>query len=178
MIFKRLSFILLGFSLLSLNACSDWFDDDTDAEVRSLTINNVVIRIGEKGEIDVDFRFSEDDVFNDNEDVVIAISLPMGVQYLVGSAEIDGFFSDEDVDPFISTCDDGSSILFFDFDEDDLSDLDDPSGSSDARLEFEVIGVAADEAGVIEAQADYNSVSAFCGAPLQAQESILISVVE
>ena len=135
MIFKRLSFILLGFSLLSLNACSDWFDDDTDAEVRSLTINNVVIRIGEKGEIDVDFRFSEDDVFNDNEDVVIAISLPMGVQYLVGSAEIDGFFSDEDVDPFISTCDDGSSILFFDFDED----------LYDQKLQIDILGRIRDE---------------------------------
>lgn len=177
MYLHRIISILLVSALLFYGACSDAFhDDDAEAEVKSITIGDSMIPRGEKRGIVLNLRYSEDDVFDDNDDVVVALVLPTELIYTEDSANIEGVFDDEGLNPIRIFCDDGSTLLIFNIDEDDLRGAQEPS-SADARLRLEVTAVSLTSGANIEARADYNSTVAICGIPITAQASLVISVV-
>lgn len=174
-----LPFIVVTFAFLTtLSAgCSGDSDDDTDAEVREIAVDDRALTIGEEYGVDLDFSFARDSVFDDGDRVSIALQLPAGVAFVEGSSRIDGF-DDESVTPFVTGCSDGSSILFFDLDEDDLRGAEDPDGSADGRLELEIIGLALTDAVSIQARADYDGTFASCDVGVLPQAAVVVSVVD
>lgn len=169
------SLLCLG---LLLSACSGDSDDDTDARVREISIGAQIIAVGEQRGVDLEFDFSSESIFSDDDSVAIVVLLPAGVSYVDGSGEVDGNFDDEDVNPQQTRCEDGSSILFFDLDDNDLGDAKDPSGGADGRLEFDIIGTDAVGEVNLEARADYNQSSASCALGIIPQASTVIAVAQ
>lgn len=174
---KALALVLLLIVFFLLPACGGGLGgDDTDARVRSLTIARSTIAVGERRGIDLDFQFSDDDIFDDGDDLLISVVLPSSVDFIEDSGRIDGIIDDEEVDPIVALCEDGRSLVFFDFDDDDLRGAEDPGGSSDARLEFDIIGASPSAGANIEARADYNRSVLGCDSMVVPQESLLIAV--
>lgn len=174
--FKPLTMMIAVAMACLLPACGGLGSDDTDARVRSLTIARTTIAVGERRGIDLDFQFSRDDIFDDGDDLLISVVLPPSVEFIEDSGRIDGLIDDEDVDPVVALCEDGRSLLFFDLDDDELRGAEDPGGKSDARLEFDIIGVSPSAGANIEARADYNRSVLGCDSMVVPQESLLIAV--
>lgn len=170
---SRLSIMLL---LCSFGCASGSEDDDTPAEVVNISAQNSELSLGDTSKVYVDFTFARHEVFADDSKVGISIRLPAMVRYVEDSAEIDGSFGNEDVNPSLYSCGDGGSLLVAKVDEDELDDADNPSGEGDARFQFVIRGVSLG-AGIIEGHARYDAAPSFCDQSIAEQQSATIEVV-
>lgn len=170
--------VILGFIPSTFIGCSDEDEDDTiDASgVVSLELDESVLTVFEKTVLQVDFTFSSDRVFDNGENVVIAIILPDGILYEEGSAELDTIFGDDGIGPQVSICPTGETLLVFDMDNFDLNDLENPSGDADGRLTMIVQGLRPVPLSTIEARGDDNA-SFRCGQLFIPDQQVAIGVL-
>ncbi len=132
--------LIITLALVSVVAvtggCGDDDDDEFDGTtvVTGVAIDNSVLIHPESTVARVEFSFSSDDVFDDDQNVLLAVQLPSIVRYHEGSAELQRAIDDHQIDPLVESCGDGSSFLIFNFDEGDLIDADNPGGNADAEL--------------------------------------------
>lgn len=151
--------VILGFTPCIFVGCADEDEDDSidSSQVVSLELDENLLTILEKTVLQVDFTFSSDGVFDDGENVVLAVKLPDGILYVEGSAELDTIFGDDGIGAQVSFCSTGETFLVFDMDNFDLNDLENPEGNADGRLTLTVQGLAPIPISAIEARADDNA---------------------
>ena len=147
--------------------CGDGNDDDNESDggsnVVELSADTNPVAVGGASIISVNFSFSSDDVFDDDQNVALVVFVPNALLYREGTAEIDRPVGDDrGVGPQVFPCASGGAFLLFDLDEDDLIEAENPSGNADAKLKFTVDAVSASASAVIQATARNNSVGFSC----------------
>jgi hypothetical protein len=131
---------------IGLGSCSgDDEDDDPDffddAEVVDLSLEDSTIEVNEATILAVEFSFDFSRVFDDDENVVIVVRLPEGIEFRDGTSEIDGIDGDEEVGAQIVRCSGSDeTFLIFDMDRFDLDDASNPPGDADAVLTLTIEG--------------------------------------
>ena len=152
-------------------------DDNVVARIVELFLDDRTISIGESTVLRSQFRFSEDRIFNDRDEISVVIRIPAEVSFREDSAEIQGDFDDEDVSPLITDCGVGQEkFLRFEFDDEDLSGAQNPDGSADAELALTLDAVSSGEAIVISAAADNDGVPFSCGGTFLADEETSMTI--
>jgi len=167
------------FALLTLvfqTACGDGDDDVT--EVVRLSVDDSLVRVGEGSVVRAGVSFSREDVFQDNDEIVLLVRLPQEVFLRRGTSEVQGRFSDEDIGAQIVSCDNGEIVLIFELDDNDLRFADDPSGDSNAEISFTISANAPVENGVISAIAVDTVFFSVCDDSVLFDAQTLISIVE
>lgn len=171
---------LLIFLGLFAGSCND-SNEDPSANVVNMELSDTTIRVGEGTVLSVEFSFSANPVFSDNEDIFVVVHLPNGLDYRNDTAEIDGRITDEDVSPRLTFCSDsGETYLLFVLDRYDLDNADNPSGDADARLTLTVDAVdatVADRSLLIDARADGNEPVFSCNDTFAAEGALSLRVV-
>ena len=146
-VFFRLVFLTILATLISCGGNSE------RTEVEDISIGNGNLTLGAKTVVGVEFSFDDYQVFNSADNIFLSVRLPNGVDFDAGSAEIQGAFGDEDIEPDVRVCDNGQTILIFDLDDNDLDRASDPSGEADAKVNFSVVGEKSVSSANIEASA-------------------------
>lgn len=171
-----LPFTVLAVVLAGVSGCDGDSGGGGSASVTDIIVESGTIAPGAGSVVRVEFSFSSDDVFDDDDNVALAVQLPATVRFLVGSAEIQRAIEDNDVAPQVQSCADGSTVLVFDLDEDDLADASNPGGNADAILTLTVTGAVSGGPNSIFAGADENTITADCtGIDAEASDLIIVS---
>ncbi len=159
--------------------CGSDDDDENDAGsnvVRMSSDTNPVAR-GGAAIVSVDFSFSSDDVFDDDQNVAVVVFVPSELTYRGGTAEIDRPIGDDrGVEPQIFPCANGSFLLF-DLDEDDLIEADNPGGDADATVKFTLDAITASGAAVVQSAANNNGVPFTCDAGMVPQAVVSLVIL-
>lgn len=161
----RSFFIFCALILISssFSACGGDSDDDVVARVVDMFLDDRSISVGEETVLRIQFRFSEDRVFDDRDGIYLVIQVPAELSFREDSAEIQNDFNDEDVSPLITDCGEGQEkYLRFRFDDEDLRNAGDPSGSADAELALTLDAAQAAELVVISAVAADSEIPFGC----------------
>ena len=171
--------VVAGVSAVMLAGCGSDNDIESDgsSNVVRVLADPSTLALNQGSIIRAEFSFASDDVFDDNQDVVLVVNLPATVRYRAGTAEIKRPIDDRSVIPEVISCGDGHSLLRFRFDESELTDAENPSGDADAVLSFTVDAVARGNVTVVSAQARNNALGASCDSVGEPQSSALISVI-
>lgn len=156
-----IAFIALASGIM-LNGCGG-DDNNGSVNVTEVSTNPGVVRSGNQSVVTVRFSYEANQLFDDNERVLLTVQLPSGVTYKAGSAEIDRPLDDDSVSPEgIITCPDGSSFVSFDFDRQDLALATNPGGNADGRLTFTGITSGGATNVLINASASADGVEFSC----------------
>ncbi len=174
---------VLGLGAVALLGCTTDEDDNNDSnsstQITEIDADDSTILLGEGTVVRFNFLFDEEDVFDDDGRVELVVKLPNELVYRSGSAEIDGFSTqdDEGVTPEILRCNGGISYLVFDLDRYDLDEASPPSDDADAQLTMTIDGRLTGDNLSIEARADEESVSYGCDESFYPDEVQEVSVV-
>ena len=171
-----LSLFSILFFLTAVSGCDTSSNSDAfDAEVTKLEVSNNVIDLGDGTVVTAGFTFDTSSVFKDGENVTMVVQLPAGLSYRHGTAEIDDEVGDQDIDPEVIECPAGESYLSFDMDDNNLDDLNDPSGEAIGNLMLTVDG---NEPGpwLIQARARQDVVFYGCGQAFNSDASVYLTV--
>jgi hypothetical protein len=107
----------------------------------------------------------------------VKLALPAGTSYEDRSAEVDSRGNDDDVNPEgIERCSDGSTVVTFDLDSNDLSNVDDPAGDADGTLKLSVQGTRAIGAATVEGRAGYDFTAGSCAEGVIPEAAAVLSV--
>lgn len=168
--------IVLSGALLA--GCGDDNDDESDggAVTTSITLDPSVLGLADATIAAVQFSFSSDDVFDDDRNVALAVLLPSSLRYRNGSSEIQRPIDDRNVEPQVTFCADGSTLLVYDLDEDDLFDAENPGGNADAELRFTADAQAMAGTFSMSTVAANDSLPVACGLSFPTQQSAVFTV--
>lgn len=159
--------------LLSLFACDNGSDsnglgtggsgnDQTPAQVVSVAAESATVPVASSVRLNIDFAFAREQVDDNDRNVILKIALPGGLRYEENSAAVDGRTQDDDVDPdSIEACAGNGTILTFNLDENDLTSVDDPTGTASARLKLKLLGISSGAA-TVGASAAYDVNAGSC----------------
>ena len=171
-----LPFFSLLFCLTAMSGCDTSSNSDAfDAEVTKLEVDKNVIDLGDGTVVTAGFTFDTDSVFRDGENVIMVVQLPAGLSYRHGTAEIDDEIGDQDIDPEVIECPSGESYLSFNMNDNDLDDLNDPSGEAIGNLMFTVDGNAVGP-WLIQARARQEVVFYGCNQAFNSDASVYLTV--
>ncbi|MCC6952540.1 MAG: hypothetical protein IT290_00330 [Deltaproteobacteria bacterium] len=177
---KRSAYAFLALTIATTGFGCSGGDDDDDfggGGVTRVRIDDRTLSVGEGTVVAVDFEFDRQDIFIDDDNVVVVVRLPGQLRYRDDTSEIDGVGSDDGVGARVTECA-GETYLEYDLDRFDLDDAANPDGSADARLTLTVDAVSPGASVEIEAVAEENGVPYSCGAAFLSDESEFVSVVD
>lgn len=168
-------FLAGAFAVFSFYSCSSDDDSVVSARVVDFEARDTTIAVGEGSVLQLDFTFDAEAVFDDGQNVVVTISLPPELGLREGTAEIEERTGDDPIGARVTTCQDGSSFLVFDMDDNDLDQASNPSGDADARLKLTVDALSSGVA-LIEARAGA-SASNFCNQTFPGEAAVVINIL-
>jgi hypothetical protein len=155
---------LLGLAVVAGTSGCGSSSDGNDVSVVSIAADSRVISVGAGTVLAIDITFDSSRVAGgDNFNAVLR--LPVELRYREGSAEVDGFTSEDDnsKSPIVVNCNEGEQYLSFEFSQSDLVRARNPSGNGDMRLNLTVDGVVSAANAVIEAAAEEDVPPFACG---------------
>lgn len=174
-----LSSVALIALIVGITGCGSDNDNESDggAEVKILSIEQDILRVGTASVVSVEFSFSSDDVFDDNRDVDVVVHLPSTLNYRLGSGDLKRPIDDNSVDPSITVCANGDSYLSFNLGGSELFDATNPDGDADAELRLTVDAVRSGTGFPLDASAQNDGVPFDCTGGMIVQQQILVDVV-
>jgi hypothetical protein len=110
----------------------------SESKVTEVDVSDSILEVGDISDVAVRFSYSAVAVFSEDENVNLAIKLPIGVAYVQDSAELDTVVDEERKSVETTTCFNGETILTLVLDEDDLLKASNPDGNADAEIRFKV----------------------------------------
>ncbi|MGI6524993.1 MAG: hypothetical protein ACOX2O_06875 [Bdellovibrionota bacterium] len=145
-----LSLLLLPLLFSACGGDDDDFWEDGRRNVKEVYIGSDAIQLGT--DVRVDVYFETETEFGSPKDLQLVIKLPPALMYRVGTSKL--YFSNHNKDTrspdYVTECDDGTSYMFYDLDDDD-----DLGWVAIDRydMSFYAIGVERSEMAVISARA-------------------------
>ena len=174
---RNLTYILSGILLIFFSVgCGDRDNDIT--EVVRLSFDDSLFQVGEASVIRAGVSFDEEDIFFDDDDVILIVRVPQEISLIRGTSEVQGTFDDEDIGAQVIGCDNDEFAIVFQLNDNDLRFADDPSGDSNAEISFTVSGDAPIENGIISAIAVNTVFFDVCEDSVLFDVEALFSVVE